>query len=1146
MSAAGGRLGRVLRRDRSALDGRLRQRAAGAGRRAADSELGRRFTERRRARLIASSSYFDPAWYLEVHDDLVDVDPLTHYLLHGESEGRNPGPDFDTPAYVWCNPGARGAALTHFVTHAAPGQPPEHVVDLSQPVLAERWFDPDWYERRHPDLDLTGLDIGSRTAVAWQHYRLHGGAPSPYFDREDFEIRNGVDATPEPLTAWDARRDTDVRPGRVVAANGGDRRGPLARPSLLPRRDLAEVRVAAAIHVFHLDLLGELLERLRSIPGRLTVLVTTADVDAIGQIDAHISAVLGPVPRTVRFTPNAGRNFGPLLAGLDHDLREHDVVLHLHTKKSLASGSEQRDWREHLLDGLLPSPAGVAAIVGALAAADAPPSEFSDRDPGSGAAAVDRPIGVIHGPTWPGLPRFANHWLGNRGNGELLFAALGLDPADASGWLDYPVGGMFWARTDALGPLLDLTIQFAEFGEELGQTDRTLAHAIERVIPASARAAGFDVVELDHESAQWRRNWSERNATAMGAFDAPALAELERQLAVADVVSVDLFDTLLLRPTTDPDGLFDLLVDALDADDGLVGDASSIVAARRRAEHRLRVAPNAEGDVTLDEIVAEMVAALGVVRADADLLRRAELDLEHRLALPRRWLIERLGRVRAERPDVRLVLMTDTTQPPDAIDALLERIGAGEVFHERYVSNDRRARKDSGALWQVVQHAESPNHLLQIGDNPMSDLQQASDRGHHWFQTAAPGELPAIGGVELRRIGPTGPMTRRRATEFLVGHGLAELAARTTPPQHDRGQSLPVPENDRGQSSAVLGADDPRVVFGFGVVGPMMTAFANWCLETAGRHDLDTLVFGGRDGHLVHAVAERLAALDPSAPAVVYFPVSRRMVLGAGLEHEHGLPALLDAGPWTGSISDLLSVRAGVRLDGDADLSTKQVTLPDDRERVLRTLEPFADELAAYGTTEAAALRSAFDAATPSAGRVALVDLGYSGTILRNLRGLIERPITGLFGVSTAAVDDLDDTRTCFTVDARIGHGDLVYDRAKTWELLCSRVDEQAAHYCADHDAGGAISLRTTAGTAPPAEVAAVVASVQSAALDFVDAHLARFGPDWLRAPVDAPAVRRAFQASLGHGVPDPDDVFGDLTIDDDFRNLGRIGVRDR
>ena len=62
--------------------------------------------------------------------------------------------------------------------------------------------------------------------------------------------------------------------------------------------------------------------------------------------------------------------------------------------------------------------------------------------------------------------------------------------------LEFPSGSMFWGRSAALRPLLDLKLTFEDFPEEDGRVDGTLAHAIERSVLISAEAAHLEWLKV--------------------------------------------------------------------------------------------------------------------------------------------------------------------------------------------------------------------------------------------------------------------------------------------------------------------------------------------------------------------------------------------------------------------------------------------------------------------------------------------------------------------------------------------------------------------------------------------------------------------------------------------------------------------------
>ena len=57
--------------------------------------------------------------------------------------------------------------------------------------------------------------------------------------------------------------------------------------------------------------------------------------------------------------------------------------------------------------------------------------------------------------------------------------------------LDFPVGTMFWARTEALRPLTDLGLTDADYPAEPLPVDGTILHALERLLPIITEHSKF-------------------------------------------------------------------------------------------------------------------------------------------------------------------------------------------------------------------------------------------------------------------------------------------------------------------------------------------------------------------------------------------------------------------------------------------------------------------------------------------------------------------------------------------------------------------------------------------------------------------------------------------------------------------------------
>ncbi len=220
--------------------------------------------------------------------------------------------------------------------------------------------------------------------------------------------------------------------------------------------------LCVVIHAYYPELLGEMLEQLDGcgVPYRLIVTVPEGKEGAVDEVLARHQ-----VTADCRVFENRGRDILPFLRVANELADEgQELVLKLHTKRS-PHRVDGAVWRRELIDNLLQED-NAQRILRAF-----------ERESLLGMVA---PEGHI-------LP-LSFYWGSNEASVQYVCRIMGIGEADPQTAV-FPAGSMFWARVQALRPLLDLHLDEAFFEPEAGQLDGTMAHAIERCLGQSLRAA---------------------------------------------------------------------------------------------------------------------------------------------------------------------------------------------------------------------------------------------------------------------------------------------------------------------------------------------------------------------------------------------------------------------------------------------------------------------------------------------------------------------------------------------------------------------------------------------------------------------------------------------------------------------------------
>lgn len=268
------------------------------------------------------------------------------------------------------------------------------------------------------------------------------------------------------------------------------------------------------------------------------------------------------------------------------------------------------------------------------------------------------------------------------------------------------------------------------------------------------------------------------------------------------LVSLDLFDTLLLRRVETPAKVFDEvgrhahLAGLTDA--GLTPPLFRM--ARQEAERRARQA--ARQDRGTDEVeLADIYRHLAV--GDPAALMALELRVEAETLFANPLLLEGLRELATQgRP---VVFLSDMYLPPDAVRRLLAHVGIGsDLYRGLYMSCAHGCSKRDGGLFRRLLDDYpdlSAGTILHIGDDPVGDVAMARAAGLRAVQYMPSPGLARMRERERAAMGFAGlasPFTRR----------LAALAGRNDPPD-----------------------DAFWLEFGALVLGPAVAEYCRWVVE---------------------------------------------------------------------------------------------------------------------------------------------------------------------------------------------------------------------------------------------------------------------------------------------------------------------------
>ncbi len=427
-----------------------------------------------------------------------------------------------------------------------------------------------------------------------------------------------------------------------------------------------------------------------------------------------------------------------------------------------------------------------------------------------------------------------------------------------------------------------------------------------------------------------------------------------------DLLSVDLFDTLLWRAVPAPRDVFYLVGSEL-LERGWVHDSSSpssFVKERAGAETRARQRKRS-GEVNLAEIYAEFPR--GYLRGTTpSAVAALEFEIERRIVRVDAGMHAVVERAR--RRGLAIAFVSDTYFTTPQIAALAP-VGADYIL----LSNEQNRSKAQG-LHQLLLNTSGiePGRVLHVGNDYQADIDGPGVLGieRYWYRQwpECYAELP---GLELPAV-----LSRREA---LLRCGDAGLTALRTRVLHTTA--------------------DPYERWGAAILGPIVSGFCDWVAARCGALDISLALCLMREGRIFKRVLDLQNSGLKTGEFYVSRFIARKAAIFDGTEAELGAFVLRPSPQEKSRMLQQLGLAAENVGGGDP----AALLAPRDAIALIRRIcadQGLRRRVVAASAEARQNLLAHLDTLLPhcaAGSRIALVDLGYKGTIQECLQRIFDR-----------------------------------------------------------------------------------------------------------------------------------------------------------
>lgn len=356
------------------------------------------------------------------------------------------------------------------------------------------------------------------------------------------------------------------------------------------------------------------------------------------------------------------------------------------------------------------------------------------------------------------------------------------------------------------------------------------------------------------------------------------LQELLNKISKADVVSFDLFDTLVTRKVFSYTDVFELMDLRLRENGIIIPDLARL---RLLAEKEL----SRDRAPTQNQLYEYVLKKAGGGFITVMELAGMEWEIDFSVMAARECVCDIFRKAISDGKQV--VITTDSYYSLGQIKEILARFNLKNS--DKVLVSCECGTSKTQRLFKLLRDAYKTKKILHVGDDEAADIEKALEHGIDTYRVFSGADLfDALGGLGVESEIQT--IADRLKAGMFISHIF------NSPFWFERGgRALSVPD---------------AYEIGYLFCAPVITDFVLWMKEKTEEQDFKQILFCARDGYLIGRLFRQVSSKVKS----VYFLSSRMAAIRAGVESEEDI-GFVDSMKYSGKPGEALKTRFGITSD---------------------------------------------------------------------------------------------------------------------------------------------------------------------------------------------------------------------------------------